>query len=167
MKFKYKRREHRGRSVIMPDQVPKYDSLDFTALWKEMRDGEAGFTPFLNAGLTLAMNNAQFEDKERVHIWLLRNSWGNWSSYAVEKDGMEVAVTDENDHEMVNLLLFGVGACPFCGEVASGETSLLPKGFRWHRACLGRAYAGDALRFGGEMSKKWGAELLAELADKP
>jgi hypothetical protein len=121
------------------------------------------FTPVLNAALDVLMGRPSLTTKEKVHLWVLRKSWGNWYPYAVKGAPGMALPTTETDRPMLDDLLFG-GACPFCGKQA-GDQIAFPKGFRWHRECLGRAYARDAARLGDDHQKKWASEIFAELGE--
>lgn len=162
-RFKFKAK-HRARTTGGPDRITPPGKEPLWETWDRETHGEFYFTPFLNAALGPLMKDGdRCTNSQRVDFYVMRNAWGNWCPYAVKlADGdphAQELPMGEEDKPMLEELLFGVGGCPLCGEKA-GE-KWFPKGFRWHRRCMGLAFARDAERLGSPKQKAWGSDVMA------
>ena len=126
------------------------------------------FSMLLNAALVKASRNPAFTVKDRLYLYTLRASWGNWYPYAVEpvvSEGRLLSVEEEEMErnaigcDLRDMILFSPGPCPWCENPTTTQTAL-PPAFRWHRKCLANAYAHDAARLGNEEQREWAAQIF-------
>ena len=120
------------------------------------------FTPRLNAGLELIMRDQSRDGVTLVWAWTARQSWGNWSAYAIEDRPCLPAPEDfdpaaELRHfrlcpDLSRIGALDQGPCPLCGEMRpSGEVPA--HDWPWHLSCMAAAYAVDAMECGAYRSE--------------
>jgi hypothetical protein len=136
---------------------------------------ELNLTPLLNESLDVLMKEERFTDAERVDLCVIRHAWGNWLAFAAQnpahslwpynfhrRSGGPIEHSFDVPKDLIEALMLGEGACPWCGKDASKPKRFVPRGFRWHRQCMALAYARDAINLGCPEQRQWGASIFAE-----
>ena len=122
------------------------------------------FTPLLNAALESIMRDPARPDTHRVWAWIVRNSHGEWSPYAVKREERPPASENLGNPFGIDTRMFGPGGCPLCHQPQEPD---LPADFRWHRWCMELVYAGEAAactQYREEM--KWAIEVRDRHAER-
>ncbi|MFN7996944.1 MAG: hypothetical protein U0Q18_25240, partial [Bryobacteraceae bacterium] len=114
-------------------------------------------TQILNAALASAMRNELLSNRDRVCLFAVRSSWGEWRAEIADNEKRRLALPDRrlpDPEKLLHELLFGASPCPFCNETANPDLALIA-GCRWHRHCVALVYASEAITYGNEEQRAW------------